>query len=262
MSMPVVAVVIALFWAAIAVGICFRSADPAMGTRIFEDLELYTAVEKQEPLLLVIVGHVYDVSSGFEYYGRNSQAGDDESYMGFANGTDNSRAFLTADFENNATDDLSDLLPGQCLGIEHWKGFYEKHEKYQFVGLHHGRYYDATGTATAEHAAYNACVERGREARLKARMAAQLGKKCDTSTPTGEPRFNIGTWKTYSCESASVPRRITIDGVHGVCSCMPTLLEEELAQTMKEYAMEEDIEMPQLYSGCDREAARCTVREA
>jgi hypothetical protein len=58
----------------------------------------------------------------------------EESYEGFVNGSDASRAFLTADFANNATDDLTGLTPGQCLGVEHWMGFYRSHDTYRPVG--------------------------------------------------------------------------------------------------------------------------------
>ena len=35
------------------------------------------------------------------------------------------------------------------LGIEHWANFYEEHEKYAYVGVHIGRYYDAHGRKRA-----------------------------------------------------------------------------------------------------------------
>ena len=141
--------------------------------RTFTSEALHQAAERQDPLLLVVIGEVYDVTSGRTYYGRQ----DGESYAGFASGIDASRAFLTADFELNATDDLNDLTAGQCLGIEHWVHFYRDHSTYTRLGVAVGRFFDASGEPTAEHAAFRACVARGTHQTRENRRALRARAK-------------------------------------------------------------------------------------
>ena len=64
----------------------------APGGRVFSTTDLQAIAKRQKPLLVVIVGLVYNVSDGGEYYARG------ESYHDFANGTDHSRAFLSGDY--------------------------------------------------------------------------------------------------------------------------------------------------------------------
>lgn len=88
---------------------------------------LRTVKENKKQLLLIILGRVYDVSAGKGFYSPGAE------YHGYCLGRDHTLAFLTADFEKDSTDDLSELMPAQCLGIEHWSEFYavEKNDTYQ-----------------------------------------------------------------------------------------------------------------------------------
>jgi len=99
------------------------------------------------PALLVILGEVYNVT-GAPVYSAES------GYSVFI-GRDSTSAFSTGRFDNNAElDDVSALTPSQLRAIEDWVNFYRKHDNYSFVGVMHGRFYDAQGRRTeAWHAA-------------------------------------------------------------------------------------------------------------
>ena len=192
-------------------------------------------------LLLVIVGDVYDVSADREFYAPGG------GYEGFVY-QDVSRAFLTADFENNATDDLDDLLPGQCLGIEHWQSFYRDHAKYTFVGRLHGRFYDAYGEPTEARSRFHACAAQGVAARSAARTVAVSATPCSSTQPMGEARFNVGRWVTYTCVPPEVPRRMTLQDSEGqTCICLHPGAASAGGFEPTELGMEEDPHLPQVY---------------
>jgi len=69
---------------------------------------------------LVIVGHVFDVTSGMKSYGPGS------GYHGFI-GKDGSRAFVTGQFdEEGLISDLKGLSSTEYAGIADWLKFYIK----------------------------------------------------------------------------------------------------------------------------------------
>jgi predicted heme/steroid binding protein len=92
---------------------------------------------------LSVLGEVYDVSEGKQYYAPGM------SYGAFA-GTDCSVCYVTGKFTpeeaEKPLDEITDKLIG---GILDWKDFYEKHETYKYVGrLIDPRYFDETGSPT------------------------------------------------------------------------------------------------------------------
>ena len=231
---------------------------------IFTSEELRAETAKQERLLLVVVGMVYDVSTGRGFYAQDG----DESYAGFV-GQDASRAFLSADFENNATDDLHDLLPGECLGIEHWQGFYANHSTYKYVGLHHGRFYDASGTPTEELHQFHECVERGHSARRAAAEVVRDADRCKLSDPPIDesPSYAHGEWRRYTCLAPLVPRGVTIHGEsEKACVCLRRGSASEVGweEEPEKLAMQDDLTYPQRYGVgrdlCALDAHVCTVR--
>ena len=58
--------------------------------------------------------------------------------------------------------DVSSLTAEQMMGVDHWLGFYRDHEKYQKVGVLHGRYWDAEGRPTPAQAAAMAKIAEGK----------------------------------------------------------------------------------------------------
>ena len=77
-------------------------------------------------LLLAVAGEVFDVSAGKSFYGPN------RTYGLFA-GRDASNAFVELEFNETtagyAIDDLEQLPPSKCAGVEHWRNFYQDHAK-------------------------------------------------------------------------------------------------------------------------------------
>lgn len=90
----------------------------------------------QGRLLLIVLGRVYDVTAGKQYYAEG------EGYHGYCLGLDHTKAFLSANFDQDSTDDLSRLSPAECLSVKHWSDFYvdkDLKKEYPFMGFHEGR---------------------------------------------------------------------------------------------------------------------------
>jgi predicted heme/steroid binding protein len=92
-----------------------------------QELAQYDGSDPKKPIYLSIKGRVYDVSAGPGYYGKGG------SYHYFA-GKDASRAYITGCFETHLTHDLRGLSAQELTGLDTWMDFYEKSEKYFYVG--------------------------------------------------------------------------------------------------------------------------------
>ncbi|KAF3940132.1 Neudesin [Dactylella cylindrospora] len=96
-------------------------------------LALYNGTDETLPIYLSINGTIYDVTEGRSKYGPGG------GYSFFA-GRDASRAYITGNFKDDLTWDLSGIDQeriDQSLG--HWARFFANHETYTFVGyLVHG----------------------------------------------------------------------------------------------------------------------------
>jgi len=217
---------------------CAQSLLVKGGLHVFDSDELEAAAEKGTPILLVVVGHVYDVSNGKEFY----EAG--AGYGGFASGADASRAFLSADFDKDASDDLSGLNLAQCLGVHHWAKFYAESAKYHFVGMHEGRFYDEDGQATASRRAFDECVQKGLRVAEAARALVHARPKCErdrvSQSSTGRPAVR------YTCRTPQVPRKISVPDMGERCVC----IEVELTTTSALWERDDGIS-PQPYDGCN-----------
>lgn len=102
--------------------------------RVISDDELSTKTSKHGSVIwLSILGEVYDVSAGWEYYAEG-----ESGYSIFA-GRDGSVPFVTGKFDaEEAEKTIENLTPEQLAGIESWREFYEKEDKYPFVGSYRG----------------------------------------------------------------------------------------------------------------------------
>ncbi|GAQ85811.1 hypothetical protein KFL_002550180 [Klebsormidium nitens] len=115
-----------------------------------EELSEYTGAD-DKPILIAILGTVFDVTKGADHYGPGG------GYSHFA-GRDASAAFVTGDFSPaGLTDDVSGLAPSQVAGVAQWRQFYV--ERYKQVGVLAGRYYDDRGEATAALRSVEAALE-------------------------------------------------------------------------------------------------------
>ncbi|KAF3341482.1 neuferricin [Carex littledalei] len=134
-----------------------RSPKPRLWTG--DELALYNGTDEGLPILLSILGSVFDVTKGKSHYGPGG------GYHHFS-GRDASRAFTSGNFTG---DGLTDLLQGlsseQVNSVVNWRKFYT--ERYIYVGKLVGRYYDQEGNPTK----YLKGVE------TKAKRGAQLLEK-------------------------------------------------------------------------------------
>jgi predicted heme/steroid binding protein len=97
---------------------------------------------KTQELWLAIMSKVYDVSAGKEYYAPGSP------YSIFS-GRDGNVPFITGAFNpEEAEKPLTDMTPHQLMNLETWAEFYEKEEKYPYIGLLEGDLYDKDGNPT------------------------------------------------------------------------------------------------------------------
>jgi hypothetical protein len=116
----------------------------ANGDRLIthEELSLHTTTD--ERIWLSILGKVYDVTEGEDYYGALKGG-----YKFYA-GRDASPCFATGqNTPEGAVEDMGAWETKKQLGVYEWAIFYEKHEKYKYLGiLADSLYYDADGNET------------------------------------------------------------------------------------------------------------------
>ena len=108
-----------------------------------EELALHDG--KQTPTVwLSIMGKVFDVSAGPEYYSENGP------YRVFV-AREGNVPFVTGVFTaEEAAKPLSSMQPNELSNLEHWLQFYIDEDKYPFVGLLEGDLYDKDGKPTEE----------------------------------------------------------------------------------------------------------------
>ena len=82
------------------------------------------------PILVAILGRVFDVTAGRRFYGHGN------SYAHFA-GRDATAAFATGAHEGDGlTDDLAGLDDEQLGSVKGWFEFYRDHEEYTLSLIH------------------------------------------------------------------------------------------------------------------------------
>lgn len=106
-----------------------------------EELALHNGTDAARPLLLAIVGEVFDVGPGAKFYGPG------QGYELFA-GSDRTPGFGMG--PGPTTSSMEDLDIQKMMEVFEWRDFYRNHDKYRFVGVVDERYYDAAGEPTAE----------------------------------------------------------------------------------------------------------------
>mmetsp|Transcript_5143 Transcript_5143/g.5989 ORF Transcript_5143/g.5989 Transcript_5143/m.5989 type:complete len:229 (-) Transcript_5143:294-980(-) len=112
--------------------------------RVISAEELASKTGKDDgPIWLSLLGQVYDVTSGRDFYGP------DRSYNFFA-GKDASPTFFTGEFNDEGLKaDMRSFSPKELLSLEGWIKFYVEHDRYNYVALLKGDYYDAKGNPTS-----------------------------------------------------------------------------------------------------------------
>mmetsp|Transcript_24494 Transcript_24494/g.37264 ORF Transcript_24494/g.37264 Transcript_24494/m.37264 type:complete len:264 (-) Transcript_24494:500-1291(-) len=112
-----------------------------------EELALHTGKggpSPDNPIWLSILGKVYDVTAGVEYYGEENggyryYAGRDASLC-FSSGKNN---------DEGAAEDWTQWEDKQLVPVLEWARFYQDHETYKALGLFAGsQWFDANGVQT------------------------------------------------------------------------------------------------------------------
>jgi len=153
-----------------------RMPEPRNNARMIthEELAKYVDPENEgKDIWLSIMGEVYDVTNGRDYYAGKS------GYAVFA-GRDASVPFVTGTFTKEESKKTTDgVKPGDLDALIDWRKFYEDEDKYEFQGyLIDERWYTEDGKRTPHH---EKLLRRAEEwevekARKKAERAARSKK--------------------------------------------------------------------------------------
>ncbi|GAX20272.1 hypothetical protein FisN_6Hh223 [Fistulifera solaris] len=112
---------------------------PTVPLRVVTPEELATkTAEHGDVLWLSVMGEVFDVSKGREFYAEGG-------YSVFA-GRDGSVPFVTGKFTPEEAEKSIEILePAQLKALDDWRAFYVKEEKYPQIGWLEGYLYDKEG---------------------------------------------------------------------------------------------------------------------
>ena len=179
------------------------------GLQVFtkEQLAAFDGSASETSLIyLAIVGHVYDVSRGRQFYGPSG------GYSGFA-AKDGTRAFVSGNFTTEGlVDSIEDMEDSQLLDIWEWKSFYDKEEKYTLKGYVQGIFFDANGIKLPS---FITCETRVKQMKLQ----KQHEKDLKRGFPTCNSRWEAGKGSKLWCEDGRVPRKWFIDPSKDSSAC-------------------------------------------
>ncbi|MQL74295.1 hypothetical protein Taro_006657 [Colocasia esculenta] len=200
-----------------------------------DEVGLYNGTDKAKPILLAILGSVFDVTKGKSHYGPGG------GYHHFA-GRDASRAFISGNFTGDGlTDSLHGLSSVEMKSVVDWRAFYLR--SYRFVGVLVGRYYDSSGNPTKHLKGVEAKAARGAQLLEKQKIEEDKIPSCNSrwsERDGGEVWCDVGYPRLMQR-----PLEIALTGkMSKRCVC---LKEEELGRP--------DLEV---YQGCDVLSKSCT----
>lgn len=216
----------------------FPLSSPSISTRLFtvQELAVYNGTDDAFPILLAILGSVFDVTKGKSHYGVGG------GYNHFA-GRDASRAFVSGNFSGDGlTDSLRGLSSTEVKSVVDWRDFYIR--TYISVGKLVGLYYDSEGNPTK----YLKGVE------AKAARGAQLMEKQkneEAKLPSCNSRWSQEEGSEVWCDDGyprlvQRPLEIALTGkMSKRCACFNT---DELGQPGLE-----------VYEGCEYFAKLCRL---
>lgn len=147
-----------------------------------EELARHDGKQVEGVYWLAIMSKVYDVSKGAqEFY-------DEGGYNVFI-GRDGNVPFITGEFtEEEAARPILDLTPHQLWNLNTWAEFYEKEERYPFIGVLEGDLYDKEGNPTAMMERVQELIVEGHDAWHAARDENK--RKVEQSIREAEARKN------------------------------------------------------------------------
>ena len=210
--------VISLFGAAVAL-YYHRKILPTdwKDPSVISTAEVARARGDAKMLILCIVGHCYDVSSGRRFYGT------DGAYHFFA-GTDATRAFATGDFTNEGLVAVtSGLSPRECESVTTWLDFFRDHDKYVFVGYLQDSPYilqekDSKGLWTPLALDLFVCADQGRKEMQKESSMQTCNTSHDVRKGTGEVWCNARSAPTASTTATATTTTTACRSDDATCS--------------------------------------------
>lgn len=203
-------------------------------TRLFsKDLLAKFNGQRNAPMYLAILGQVFDVSKGKNFYGGGG------GYSFFV-GRDASRAFVTGDFQRDLTDNVHGLSNEQYASLIEWTNFY--HKEYTFKGRLIGRFYDRHGNRTA-------LLQMVTAGALSAKTNDELRRESEARYPKCDIRWTDVEGGWVSCNEENLrPRKIFFQLPGGKpaqrCACMDGIGWSDVRQ---------------VYPNCSPEAQACQV---
>jgi hypothetical protein len=234
-----------------------RARNLNLRTVTRQELTAAGAMNESGVHYLSIVGHVFDVSSGRAYYGK------DGSYAFFA-GTDGTRAFATGDFTPaGLQESFEGLPPASCTAIVKWLQFFQNHKRYWQLGfLEDSVYFDKSHTPTEAYFRLQECAGVGQKESESATSRGMCSSHwdlragmrtvwCEDSADGGREGKGENENESES-ENARVPRRASFmssdNTLREQCICIP------LEQLSERYDVQE-------YSDCDPRSKRCVFEQ-
>ncbi|KAJ9447489.1 hypothetical protein DIPPA_18488 [Diplonema papillatum] len=220
-----------------------------------EELSKHDGTNANLPLLLCVLGEVYDVGTGSQHYAPN------KGYSGFA-ARDASRAFVTGEYNATEVKGLDDLSGDQIKAVVEWRTFYRDHETYYFAGYLPGDYIDAKGRPTAH--------LKEVESRFKATVSMDVikadvkneFKQCNSRHEQKNSFFELWCDDTYHPKGAApVYLHLTFpdDSVQGRCVCVTDELMEAGLHKNEAEASSEIFRNFVRYPQCAKDKQRCRL---
>ncbi|CAA0824405.1 Membrane-associated progesterone-binding protein 4 [Striga hermonthica] len=208
-------------------------------SRLFtvEELALYNGTDSALPILLGILGSVFDVSKGESHYGAGG------GYNHFS-GRYFSCITMLFDFYagEGLTDNLHGLSKSEVKSIVDWREFYFK--TYTFVGKLIGRYYDKEGKPTKYLKGIEAKAARGSQLLEKQKKEEAEVASCNSKW-SQEEGSEVWCDEGYP-RLVQRPTEIALTGkISRRCACFK---EEQLGQTGLE-----------VYERCDYFSKKCQL---
>jgi len=225
------------------------AATNSDGVKIWttEELSKYDGSDDSLPLMLVILGEVFDVTAGKQHYGQG------QGYNIFV-GWDASRAFISGEFDRTKTYDpplwdVTSMKSDELLGIDDWKKFYSGDgdgAKYTFEGLLYTEdgYYDRTGKKTPKLLLVEDQIKDGYAKAAKEKEYLKVYPSCNSKYEQGK-----GSW--VWCENDKLPRLGQLEWDRNErCGCYTRMYASEHSDKLRTYL------------DCPPEATKCTLTTA
>ncbi|XP_047527616.1 neuferricin [Vanessa atalanta] len=194
----------------------------------YDELAKYDGIYIDK-LYLSVIGSIFDVTEGKKYYAKGSP------YHYFV-GKDGTRALVTGDFKDESSnkDHVLELSCDDVSTILHWRQTYR--EKYKFIGLLAGRYYDENGLETSYMSEFKHKIKLCKKEKEEAKNQDKLYPPCNISWSEEE---GTRVWCTKTSGGiergwVGVPRQLFTPGVEKP-RCVCVNLEKNNSSMLKEY---------------------------